>query len=226
MTVNASTLTAESAHAKDLPAAIKALEAESPELGVYFHYLFDALEPLAQDSAYRRDPQLIEYCFGEATLQEDINETVHHIRQNISPEKYIPLLQNLFATIQDEPVYAYVFAQICEALGVIVSKTHNGSNTLLPPSIPRFHAPNLIFSPREMENFYRTCGLVPDSSQGKGSHVKWIDSTTGLFSALFAVSDQIWLKNNIRQMLQNGFPVERIKMACDKLHIEFSILSH
>lgn len=205
-----------------LESAVRNIETASEDVGVYLRYAFQTLEPFSHEATYREHPERVEHCFGHAGLQEDINEIVYHIENNIPSHQHLALFQDLYRSTAENSVFAYFVQQICEALGVRIPA----------PTLPfaperstlRFRMPNILFDRRQLEQFLQMCELKPVADQGKGSHMKWIDSETGRFVKNSYVSEKHWLKNTIRQMLENGLPVERIKTACDRLKIDFTIL--
>lgn len=205
-----------------LEEAINDIEDLAPDVGLYIRYLYESLEPYADDPKFGTKPELVDKCFGPNGLDDDISDITHHLTQDIAPLARAKCLEDLLRATLANPVQHYYTRQLAEYFDVRLPNEPPSPEENRPI---RFYAPNLHISPAETENFCRACGLKAITDEGIGSHIKWIDPATDLTIAVTSQSSVIWLKNKIKAMLQSGLPVERIEEACRKLKIDFRVLS-
>lgn len=203
-----------------LSKALDSIEEHSKEAGVYLRTLFEFTEAYSNDPKYQAQPELVDKCFGRNGLEDDINEIIHHFMHDVSPLARTECLNALIQAVRDNPVYLYYVEQICDYFGIkLPGEDHH------PEGVIRFYAPNLHFDQRDHVNFLLACGLQAIPDEGSGSHIKYIDPVTDNYMTVASRSGKIWLKNEIKTLLQKNFPVERIQAACDKLKIDFRVLS-
>lgn len=202
----------------------------APEATDYLQCLLDMLEPFAHEKTYQEHPELVEQCFGQTKLQADIDEIIYLLEKRVPVRDRGAIFRALYESVAHEPLYAYVIHQIYAYFQTPLTPStpvQKASEAAPAPSESpvRFHAANLLFDQRQLEEFYRACGLRKIPDEGKGGHMKWIDPGTDRFITLSYSSEKHWMKNHIRLMLGNGLPVDRIQAACKKLKIDFTILS-
>lgn len=205
-----------------LEEAINDIEAQAPDAGLYIRYLYEGLEPYADDPKFGTKPELVDKCFGPDGLDDDISDITHHLTQDIAPLARAKCLEDLLRATLSNPVQHYYARQLAEYFDVRLPDEPPSPEEKHPM---RFYAPNLHFSPAEIENFNKVCGLKAIADEGAGSHTKWVDPQTDIMITITSRSKKIWLKNNVKSMLQNNFPIERIEEACRKLKIDFRVLS-
>ncbi|PIR55426.1 hypothetical protein COU74_01035 [Candidatus Peregrinibacteria bacterium CG10_big_fil_rev_8_21_14_0_10_36_19] len=202
---------------KSLDSVYEAIEAVSPDCKEYLSLYIDMINEI-ETPFYRENPDQISHCFPKG-LDDDINEIISYFKHFDDPDLVINILKDLHDVLRKtHPVTFNTLKPLFQYFQIEEFDVYESEEKLM-----RFRMPNLLFTRKDLEDFYVVCGLVQIKDEGAGSHTKWVDEYEN-FLALSSSSSKAWIKNNIKGMIYNGFPIERIKQACDKLDISFEIL--
>lgn len=192
------------------------LENLQPESGHYLKLVIEVIEPY-ETEGYITNPESLNHALPH--LEGDTNELISYLLDINNEERRAVLTTLKSELTTNRPLIAYALRGVFDYFG-ITGTTGDGSNITR-----RFRMPNILFSNRtEMERFYLACGLRKGEGAGEsGGHQKWYDER-GQFVAVSSDTNVGWAKNNIKSLLDNGVPIEKIKEACDKRNIQFTIL--
>lgn len=208
---------------------LEKLEALSSDAGMYMRLFCDSLEHYEQEETYKKKPELIEHCFPDG-FDEDINEMISLLKKDLknpkSKDEILNTLADLAESLKEErPVTYYAMEELFSYFGLdLDSKEMDSAQKKI-----RFRLVNRLFDMKEEEAFYKACGLEPELTRGKlagkGSHVKWIDPTEEWKSyAVSSRSSKIWTKNDVRDLLKKGFPLDKLTKACRAFDLDFELI--
>ena len=202
--------------------ALNHLEALVPQAAEYMRLFVDMIHEF--EDAYRERPENVLKCFPHG-LEDDQNEMIVLLIRGIEGDGVVKsdvqtALQLLADGLANLPVTLWALQPVFEYFSVRIHSLEESSSR---PHRQKIVVPNLLFANHEMARFFGACGFVERRDAGKGSHAKWFDSS-GRYVAILALSSKLWLKNAIRQLLQNGVSIEVIVLACRELKIDFQLL--
>lgn len=155
----------------------------------------------------------------QAELQNEINRSIQGGADKAAIQS---TLQRIASSLAKKKVPLWALRPVFRHFGALPEDDKDDDSSDDTPI--RFYMPNLLFDRRQLDEFFRASGLTEDTKGGSGSHTKWVDAD-GQTYGIASWSRKSWLKNNIKSMLQAGFPVDRIQMACDSLGIDFVVLN-
>lgn len=200
--------------------AFEKLQAVAPDFADYLQLFVDDIS-IFDVKGFRKSPELARHSLPD--IEEDQNTIMGEIDEALAngadKEAIIDILRTLAEEFEGKPVVLWALAPILKHLGIQIESER--SNATEEPV--RFRMPNLLFERRELDSFFLACGLSEDIQQGKGSHTKWKDKN-GNFFGIGSWSSKAWLKNIIKSMLANGFPLSKIEEACEALSIDFQVI--
>jgi len=213
------TMKLETKNTKSFESVYERLEELSPDCRGYLQLYVEMLSEI-ETPFYQENPGEIIHCFPTG-LDDDINEIISYFKNlGDSPESAISILQDLKEVLKQlHPVTYTTLQPLFEYFNLTEGEGENADND----ENLRFRVPNLFFSKRESDAFLSACGLSPLLDEGSGSHTKWVDEY-GQFMTISSLNGKKWIKHDIKDLLKNRYPIERIQEACRKLKIQFEIL--
>ena len=209
---------------KTIDALLDDLRALSPNGAEYLHLMMDDLE-IFNMAEYETQPERARHSLpnledDQAELQNEINRSIQGGADKTAIQS---TLQRIASSLAKKKVTLWALRPVFRHFGALPEDDESDDSAEDTPI--RFYMPNLLFDRRQLDEFFRACGLTEDTKSGKGSHTKWVDSEGRSYGVVGSDSKKAWLKNDIKTMLQAGFPVDRIQMACDSLGIDFVVLN-
>ncbi|MFT7184463.1 MAG: DNA-binding transcriptional MerR regulator [Oceanicoccus sp.] len=207
---------------KTIDVLLDDLRALSPDGAEYLQLLIEDLECFNL-SEYEPQPERARHSLpkledDQAELQKEIDRS---IQIGINKDSIQAILKQIAASLSQKNVTLWALRPVFRHFGALPEDDVNDDTEDSPI---RFYTPNLLFDRRQLDEFFKACGLIEDTKGGSGSHTKWVDANRDTFG-IGSWSKKSWLKNNIKLMLQAGFPIDRIKTACDSLGIDFTVLN-
>lgn len=198
-----------------------------PDTADYIEVLFSTLADFEGVDVYKAHPGKIADCVSDIDeLADEVTKSMKIELSDKAPKgsDKLQTVKDLFSELHDllssgPNVYKYFLKGIFELLGTqstdfgVERREHVYS---------RYIVPNILLNKTEMERFFNAIGLTKLKEGGRGSHEKWTDSTDIMKGfALTAYSGKMWLKNEIKDLMRKGMPIERIRAACESCNIRF-----
>lgn len=208
---------------KTIDALLDDLRALSPHGAEYLQLLMDDLEIFNLEE-YETQPERASHSLpnledDQAELQNEIDRSIQDGADKAAIQS---TLQRIATSLATKKVTFWALRPVFRHFGALPEDDAGDDFSQDTPI--RFYMPNLLFDRRQLDEFFRACGLSEDTKGGSGSHTKWVD-TDGHTYGLASWSRKSWLKNNIKTMLRAGFPIGRIQTACNSLGIDFVVLN-
>jgi len=196
------------------------LHAIDSNLAEYMLLFTDALRDFEIESLFD-DPSRVTFVYPD--LEDDQSELLNMIQKIKSSvddtefEELKRIIENIFHTTERTPVTRWALTPIMEHLDLPTDEQKTERKI-------RFYMQNLLWDRTELEKFYRACKFKQILDQGSGSHTVW-RGKDGRTYGTSSDSKKMWAKNNIKELIEKGFPIEKIEAACKKLKIDFRIIS-
>lgn len=200
------------------------LDALNPETGRWLALVIDVVADFETDY-YKANPQLLDHALPN--LEDDTSELMHYLLQ-ISSENQTEIrmmLTGLAIELRtNRPVIAYALRGVFDYFG-INSEVNSAPTT--KDARPRFYMPNVAFErPTDLIRFVSACGLTHARNPSNGSaHSTWVTEEGRSYTVSTGdVGNGKYVKKIVKDLLDKGVPIEKIKGACNKCNIPLTIL--
>ncbi len=198
------------------------LETLAPKAQEYLVLFLDMLSTYEKQNEYREHPEEVKHCFPKG-LYEDINEIIFLLKECMDALDKKEMILEVLSELKIElgkahPVLSYALENVFLHFKIVEGPVEKEASV-------RFKTANLLWDRVEWTRFFRACHLSEETEGGKGSHVKWKDRKGEWpgFS-LVSTSGKMWFKTKVKEMIESGFPIERIKTACEELKVDFQVI--
>lgn len=208
---------------------LEQLDTNLPEGSDYLRVVIEEIKPYDTVEEYRNNPEEALELFyeGMRDITDELFEVItREMGEAADRDSVTTQLNELFTSISENlPVVSRSLSDLCRKLGCEIPEQEIIEEEPGAPEEQRIRTRNLILRPTDMKRFLTACGLTEDIIAGKGRHSKFRDESGELSTPMImSVSDKLWLKNVIKELLEAGLSIERIAGGCRKRKIDYRII--
>lgn len=205
-----------------LQESLEELEKTLPTSGDYLRMLLDETEVYdSQEARVNRERTLdfLNSQLGEIldSLSEEIDKELGTITDIDEKAQAKQCLVNVFKSLaRERPISSdFLYSVFSSYWGPEKSKRRHGKE---------YKVVNLIISATDETRLLTACGLIEDSTGGKGAHTKWIDPLGQMEGThVTSPNGKIWLSTRAKELYELRLPLERIKAGFEKCGYTFTI---
>lgn len=201
---------------KTLQENLDDLRAVAPDAAEYIElFIGTVVEPSFEDS-YRDNPEAVLHCFSDG-VDADLSEIIHYLEGSSSPELQAAVQAFANSLRAERPVAFFVLKKVFRHFHLSLEEPEDEDSGEVS-----YYIENKIFERRDLEKFFRACGLVADTMSGKGSHTNWYDSE-GRFIHSSTNSNKAYLSTVAKKMLRAGLSMDALRKGCDEMGVDFKV---